>query len=336
MPPPITSASTFFTRFMQQVDLGGNLGAADDRDDRAHRLAKALFQRLQFGLHGAAGIGRQVVGQAFGRGMGAVGGREGVVDENVAVGSQRCDKGRIVLFLALVEAGVFKTAGCRRPSSPRPQRPPFRRCSRRRKPTLRPMHVGTAAAIGSSDNRRSGPSFGRPKWASRMTFAPLSASSRMVGATRSMRVESVTLPSAIGTLRSTRTSTRLPVMSPIMVERLETAHRVCSMIMKPVEICAANIYARETQLPQGHIQRGCSAHCLSVVRPRQPRLDALSNSLRLRDRKTGMRGGGDRGSTDTPTSMMWPCSSRLAHDQLDRRRAAGGRHIRRGRRAAPS
>src|SRR5579862_1608586 len=35
----------------------------------------------------------------------------------------------------------------------------------------------------------------------------------MVGATSSMRVTSVTLPSCIGTLRSTRTSTRLPFTS---------------------------------------------------------------------------------------------------------------------------
>src|SRR5688572_28485255 len=35
----------------------------------------------------------------------------------------------------------------------------------------------------------------------------------MVGATRSMRVRSVTLPPSIGTLRSTRSSTRLPFTS---------------------------------------------------------------------------------------------------------------------------
>ncbi|MNY73483.1 hypothetical protein D3C86_2122850 [compost metagenome] len=46
-----------------------------------------------------------------------------------------------------------------------------------------------------------------------MTLAPLSDSSRIVGATRSMRVVSLTLPSVTGTLRSTRTSTRLPAMS---------------------------------------------------------------------------------------------------------------------------
>jgi len=51
---------------------------------------------------------------------------------------------------------------------------------------------------------------GRPKWLSTTTLAPLSASSLSVGAARSMRVASVTLPFFIGTLRSTRTSTRLP------------------------------------------------------------------------------------------------------------------------------
>ena len=45
----------------------------------------------------------------------------------------------------------------------------------------------------------------------------------MVGATRSMRVASVTLPSATGTLRSTRTSTRLPLTSPIVSSVLNAA-----------------------------------------------------------------------------------------------------------------
>jgi hypothetical protein len=46
-----------------------------------------------------------------------------------------------------------------------------------------------------------------------MTRPPLSAISRIVGSTRSMRVASVMRPFSIGTLRSTRTSTRLPVTS---------------------------------------------------------------------------------------------------------------------------
>ena len=43
--------------------------------------------------------------------------------------------------------------------------------------------------------------------------APLPTSSRMVGVSRSMRVRSVILPSRTGTLRSARSSTRLPATS---------------------------------------------------------------------------------------------------------------------------
>src|SRR5271155_2855840 len=67
----------------------------------------------------------------------------------------------------------------------------------------------TSAATGRSDAFGSGP-LGRPKCESRMTLPPLPASSVMVGAISSMRVASVTAPSSIGTLRSTRKSTSLP------------------------------------------------------------------------------------------------------------------------------
>ena len=53
-------------------------------------------------------IGRQLVGEALGGGVGAVGGGEGVVDIDVAELRQLRDMGRIVLFLALVEAGVLE------------------------------------------------------------------------------------------------------------------------------------------------------------------------------------------------------------------------------------
>ena len=83
-------------------------------------------------------------------------------------------------------------------------------------PTLDTLHSdlyrGRAAAIPLSESFGSRP-FGRPKWESRMTRPPLSAISVMVGADASMRVASLTVPSVIGTLRSTRTSTRLPLRS---------------------------------------------------------------------------------------------------------------------------
>src|SRR5271166_287402 len=68
----------------------------------------------------------------------------------------------------------------------------------------------TAAATGLSENSSFRVPFGRPKWASRMTLPPLSASSSIVPLTRSMRVVSVTRPFSVGTLRSTRKRTRLP------------------------------------------------------------------------------------------------------------------------------
>ena len=79
------------------------------------------------------------------------------------------------------------------------------------KPTGRPRCSATAAATGFSEFASSGPPLGRPKWASRMTLPPLSEISRMVGSTRSMRVASETLPFSMGTLRSTRSRTRLPL-----------------------------------------------------------------------------------------------------------------------------
>src|SRR6476661_8125831 len=55
--------------------------------------------------------------------------------------------------------------------------------------------------------------FGRPKCESSRTIAPRSLSSRTVGSIARSRVSSVTLAPSIGTLRSTRTSTLLPVRS---------------------------------------------------------------------------------------------------------------------------
>ncbi len=75
--------------------------------------------------------------------------------------------------------------------------------------------VGDRRDTGLSDCFGSNP-LGRPKCESRITLPPLSAISLIVGATRSMRVVSVTLPFSTGTLRSTRTSTRL---SPPRLDR---------------------------------------------------------------------------------------------------------------------
>src|SRR3569623_1646827 len=74
---------------------------------------------------------------------------------------------------------------------------------------------------------------GRPKCASSSTIAPRSLSSRTVGSIARSRVSSVTLALSIGTLRSTRTSTFLPVSSSGRSSRVlnaltlpELAHRM--------------------------------------------------------------------------------------------------------------
>src|SRR5665213_4545183 len=78
--------------------------------------------------------------------------------------------------------------------------------------TGRLMVWASSAATGFSELAVSRP-FGRPKCDSRITLAPLSASSVIDGAVRSMRVASDTTPFSTGTLRSTRISTRLPFTS---------------------------------------------------------------------------------------------------------------------------
>src|SRR3981081_1410316 len=69
-----------------------------------------------------------------------------------------------------------------------------------------------AAATGFRESLRSRP-LGRPKCASRIALPPLPEISVMVGTMRSSRVASVTRPCSIGTLRSPRSSTRLPFTS---------------------------------------------------------------------------------------------------------------------------
>ncbi len=48
------------------------------------------------------------MGQTFSRGMGAVSGGKGIVHIEIAIGGQRLHEFRIVLFLALVETGIFQ------------------------------------------------------------------------------------------------------------------------------------------------------------------------------------------------------------------------------------
>src|SRR5712671_300713 len=67
---------------------------------------------------------------------------------------------------------------------------------------------------------------GRPRWLARMTFAPWARRALIVGIAARIRESSVTLPSASGTLKSTRTKTRLPVASKSRMVSLSTGSGV--------------------------------------------------------------------------------------------------------------
>jgi hypothetical protein len=71
-----------------------------------------------------------------------------------------------------------------------------------------PNAAASGATKGRNEKAGSGPPFGRPKCDMTTTLARLATSSRIVGASRAMRVASLTRPSCIGTLRSARSKTR--------------------------------------------------------------------------------------------------------------------------------
>ncbi len=98
----------FLQQVAEQVELGGNLGAADDGRERTRRLVEHLLEGFQLRLQRSSRISRQQMRQPFGRGVRAVRHREGVVDENVAELGERGDESRIVLLLAGMEAGVLQ------------------------------------------------------------------------------------------------------------------------------------------------------------------------------------------------------------------------------------
>ena len=147
--------------------------------------------------------------QRLGRGMGAMRGRKGIVAIDIAQRRQRGGKARVVGFLAGVKARVLQQRDAAR----------AKRSTRARRG--RPDAIGGEAHVhaehrfqrrdqhGQAHLGHRSP-FGRPKCASSTGLPPLGEDVRRGGLMRSIRVVSVTAPSAIGTLMSTRVSTRLP------------------------------------------------------------------------------------------------------------------------------
>ena len=139
-------------------------------------------------------------------------GREGVVDDRGrrAWPARRRRPGRS--SPRPCGSGCSRAAARRRPSSPRPRPRPPRRCSpRRRRPAAE--HRGQRRHHRLQRELRLRPALRAAEMGEQDDLAALLGDLADGRGAARMRVSSVTLPSAIGTLRSTRTSTRLPFTS---------------------------------------------------------------------------------------------------------------------------
>ena len=107
MPPPTISWSTSQQR-LEHRELGGDLGAADDRDQRPRRLLQRALERLELTDQQRSGAGhRREARHAVGAGLGAMRGAEGIHHEHVAQRGHAARQRLVVLLLALVEAHVL-------------------------------------------------------------------------------------------------------------------------------------------------------------------------------------------------------------------------------------
>ena len=138
----------------------------------------------------AGGVGQQMR-DAFGRGVRAVRGAEGVVDVDVAELGELRGEGRIVAFFARRESARFPAAARRRRAARRPRvrRPsPTQSCAKATGIPSRSRERLARRARANISGRRF-PS-GRPRCESTIVRAPRSCSQRSVGSAASMRVSS--------------------------------------------------------------------------------------------------------------------------------------------------
>ena len=102
----------FFKQVVDDADLVGDLGPADDGDEGLVWLCQGFAHIGELFFHQQTGGGvRDEVGDAFRRGVGPVGAAEGVVDVDVAKAGELFRKGGVVGLFFWVEAEVFKQEG---------------------------------------------------------------------------------------------------------------------------------------------------------------------------------------------------------------------------------
>ena len=93
---------------IENADLGGNLGTADDSDEGALGLGEDTGQRVDLLLKQEAGDCGQVSGGAHDGTLGTVSGAEGIENEDVTIGSELLGDLGVVLLLTLVETDVLE------------------------------------------------------------------------------------------------------------------------------------------------------------------------------------------------------------------------------------
>ena len=198
-----------FEEAVNDLDFVGNLGAAEDDDKRAGGIFQFAAQKLQFAFHEQAGGAETApagddAGDAFGGGMGAMGGAEGVVDVNIGDGGEFLGEGGVVGLFFVVVADVFQKEHVAGLEGGHRGGRLWGRCNRPQKRQGGRAFRPRRAATGWRDMEGSRLPLGRPRWAARMILAPRLMRRRRVGRVSLMRVLSLItiLPSrsSIGTL----------------------------------------------------------------------------------------------------------------------------------------
>ena len=202
----------FGKQVFDHQDLVADLGAAQDGNIGMFRVGNRPPQVFQFLFHQETGNGRQEVRHALGRGMRAMRRTKGIIDVHIAQRSHLLGQSHIVLFFFGMEAGIFQhdhftrfEGFCHRfdfrPDAIR------RHLDRDAQKPGQHFRRGFQAEFGIESALRTA------KVAHQQQGCTLFEHILDGGKAALIRLSSVTLPSAIGTLKSTRIRTRLPFRS---------------------------------------------------------------------------------------------------------------------------
>src|SRR5690554_35771 len=100
---------THFFQGVEDVQFGGDFGAANDSNHGLGRVVEGFAEGVEFGCQQRAGAGfGSELRHTVGGGLGAVGGAEGVHHVDIAQGGVLLGEVFVVFLFALIEANVFE------------------------------------------------------------------------------------------------------------------------------------------------------------------------------------------------------------------------------------